>query len=187
MAQQPNIDMETLERMMTGPRPIPGQSLTNNPDNSLPFERPTKFVEVQPALDQLFLELTDENTIDKLEDVLSRKIPVATIAEQILFKGFSEGLWNPDLMMLLLEPTIYMIMSIADRVGVENVVLEEGDDPEAVDLDDAEKARRYQEATKALIKHKKQSGQMNQMMKEEPTPKAKEKPKPRSLLSKEEG
>jgi hypothetical protein len=194
MAIQPNIDMEYVERMATSSRPIPGQSLTNNPDEPLPFEKPTKFVEVQTALDYLFLELTEEGTAENLKKILEQQMPVSIITEQLLFKGFSEGLWNPDLMLLLLEPTMYMVISVADRLGVENVIIEEGDEPLEVELKDEEKVRRLQEATKVVIKGQKEKSQMNGVMNTPPTetiepplePTSVE-PMTKSLLSKEEG
>ena len=36
-------------------RPIPGQSLTRDPENPLPFEQPPQFVDKTDALEYLFL------------------------------------------------------------------------------------------------------------------------------------
>jgi len=43
----------------------------------------------------------------------------------ILFSGFNEGKWNPDLMLLLIEPTAYMIMGLAERAEIEYEVQED--------------------------------------------------------------
>ena len=45
--------------------------------------------------------------------------PVGDMAEQILFEGFSKGQWNPDLMLLLVEPTMYILIALADMADVE--------------------------------------------------------------------
>ena len=37
----------------------------------------------------------------------------------ILIHVFQEGKWNPDLMMLLIEPTIYILASMAEQCGVD--------------------------------------------------------------------
>ena len=44
---------------------------------------------------------------------------VLELAQITLYAGFYKGKWNPDLMMLLMEPVIYMIMALAERAGVE--------------------------------------------------------------------
>lgn len=189
MAQQ-DFNYDLMERGMTGPRPIPGQSLTNSPETPLPFEGPTKFVETQPALDHIFLQLTEDEAMNNLETLLTDGYPVSLLAEQMLFAGFSEGLWNPDLMLLLLEPTIYMIMSIADTMEIENIVIEEGDEPELYtdEMSDSEKAEKLDNASKIFIKSKLMKNQMNDLssFKKEPMMKEEPKVKPKSLLSREE-
>ena len=45
-----------------------------------------------------------------------------------LYEGFQEGLFNPDLMMLLVEPLAYMIMAFAENLQVDYVI--EGDEDE---------------------------------------------------------
>lgn len=194
MARQPQpMNMEFIEQVATGPRPIPGQSLTNSPDAPLPFEGPTKFVELQPALDHLFIQLTEDGALKNLEGLLSQKYPVSLIAEQLLFAGFTEGLWNPDLMLLLLEPTIYMILSIADRLGIKDIVIDENETPDEYgeEADPETKVRKMQDATKAFIKAKTMKGQMSKMTapREEAPAEApvQQEQKIRSLLSREEG
>ena len=44
-------NQEGLEAIASAPRPIPGQSLTSNPDEPKPFEGPPEFVEFREALD----------------------------------------------------------------------------------------------------------------------------------------
>ena len=64
------------------------------------------------------------------------------ITQGILFKGFTEGKWNPDLMMMLAEPTTYMLMALAERADIDFKVYkgeEEDEDAEAtlfnIDID----------------------------------------------------
>ena len=57
----------------------------------------------------------------------------------IIKTGFlAEGKWNPDLMLLLIEPTLYLLISIADYGDVKNYTLyaEEVDDPDTEISDD---------------------------------------------------
>jgi len=145
-------NMNALERVagIQG-RPIPGQSLTNNPDEPLPFEGPPKFVELAPALDHIFLQLTNSESTGDLKKILTSGFPVATMTEQLLMIGFSEGLWNPDLMMLLLEPVLYMIISVADRLGVQNIIIEPGDDPNTDEISDKEVIDKVNAVKKRVI------------------------------------
>ena len=41
------------------------------------------------------------------------------VAEMLLFIGYTKGKFNADLMMLLLEPVMYMLLAIAEAVGIE--------------------------------------------------------------------
>ena len=38
---------------------------------------------------------------------------------QVLYAGFKEGQWNPDLMMMLLEPLMYVVIALCEKAGVE--------------------------------------------------------------------
>merc|ERR1712078_77917 len=60
-------------------------------------------------------------------------IPLDELAQVVLYKGYTEGLWNPDLMLMLIEPTIYLLIAIADYADIKDYVLYEGeeDDPDA--------------------------------------------------------
>ena len=54
------------------------------------------------------------------------------LSQVILFKGFTEGKWNPDLMMLLAEPLAYMLMALAERQGINYTIHNEELNDEAV-------------------------------------------------------
>jgi hypothetical protein len=45
------------------------------------------------------------------------------MAQVILYKGYTEGLWNPDLMLSLIEPTIYLLINIADYADIKDYTL----------------------------------------------------------------
>jgi len=53
------------------------------------------------------------------------------LTQVILFKGFTEGKWNPDLMMLLAEPLAFMLMAFAERQGIDYVIGRDDADEEA--------------------------------------------------------
>ena len=53
-------------------------------------------------------------------------VGVVDLASIILYSGFLEGKWNPDLMTLLMEPTMYMIMALSEKAEID-YMLESGD------------------------------------------------------------
>jgi hypothetical protein len=55
------------------------------------------------------------------------------LTQAMLFKGFSEGKWNPDLMFLLAEPVAYMLIALAERQGIDYIVHNEEANDEAAD------------------------------------------------------
>ena len=51
-------------------------------------------------------------------------VPLMTITQVILFTEFQKGSWNPDLMLMLIEPTAYMLMALAERAEIPMVIYE---------------------------------------------------------------
>lgn len=120
--------------MINGGRPIPGQSLTTDPSNPAPYEKPPQFTTVHEASEHIFIKLIDETAYVRMISVLNDGVPIMDIGQTILFKGFTEGKWNPDLMMLLIEPVAYMILALAERAGIDPVIYRDED----VDMEEEE-------------------------------------------------
>ena len=100
-------------------KPIPGESLTRDVENPAPFEGQPEITNLSDGLNELFLFVTDEETYPKLMDSISGEVPISEIAQLILFEGFAGGKWNPDLLALLFEPTVYMLMALAEKAQIE--------------------------------------------------------------------
>jgi|TARA_R110000764_G_scaffold2999_1_gene12670 hypothetical protein len=128
------LEQEGLEVLGQMQRPIPGQSLTNSPDNPYPWEQPTEFTEIQPAIESMFINLTEDDAYGALVDIIDSGNTIAEAAQIILFAGFEEGLWNPDLMTLLIEPTMYLIMALVERAGRVEYKIDR--DPDELDEED---------------------------------------------------
>ena len=105
---------------------IPGQSLTNSPDQPYNWEKPSEYSNPREAMLYVFESLTVPETTTNVLLSLSNGVGVMDIASITLYSGFLEGKWNPDLMTLLMEPTMYMIMALAEKAGI-NYDLEAGD------------------------------------------------------------
>ena len=101
---------------------IPGQSLTNPIEQRYPWEQPPQMTSVKEAREKIFLNLLEPNKLRSVIELMSTKIPVNTIAQVVLREGFNKGKFNPDMMLNLLEPTMYMLMAIAEKAGIEPVI-----------------------------------------------------------------
>ena len=128
-----DYDQEGLKFLSTNGRPIPGESLTNSPDAPYPWEQPTQFTELEPAIDALFIELTEPEAYHSITNLVDNKVPLGDIAQIILTDGFQKGMWNPDLLLLLIEPTMYMIMALAEKAGIMDAVVYQGEEEDEED------------------------------------------------------
>jgi hypothetical protein len=114
-------------------RAIPGQSLTNSPDQPYNWEKPTEYTNPREAMLYVFETLTVPETTTNVLLSLSNGVGVVDIASITLYAGFLEGKWNPDLMLLLMEPTMYMVMALAEKANIP-YSLEAGDDEAPVEM-----------------------------------------------------
>jgi|TARA_R100000234_G_scaffold110379_1_gene82722 hypothetical protein len=126
--------------------PTPGESLTKSPDEKFPWESPAEFTSVQPFMEELFLQLTDEEAYIELLGLLMRKTPVDDLTQVLLYKAMSSGKINPDLLLLLIEPVMYLIIAIAENSDIEPVIYE-GED---FDEMDEESAQMYVDKSKEM-------------------------------------
>ena len=122
-------NQEILDHLGKMEGPIPGQSLTNSPDEPAPWERPPTYTTMNEAMHSLFDILTEEEMYIDVVSAIGQGMPIINLTEVILTDGFQKGAWNPDLMIQLIEPTMYMLMSMAEKAGVKYKIDEE-DDPD---------------------------------------------------------
>lgn len=102
--------------------PIPGQSLTNSPDQKYPWESPPEITAPQDAIQKIFLEILKDENLELFADLMAKKVPIADLATMIGMASFTKGKMNPDLMLTVLEPTMYMLLTIAEKLGINPVL-----------------------------------------------------------------
>lgn len=119
--------------VLTEGRPIPGQSLTSDPQSPAPYEKPPEYTSVHKASEEIFANLIEEETYKQIIELMSNNVPIMDIVQTLLFTGFKEGKWNPDLMLMLVEPVAFMLLALAERVGVDPKIYEGEEDEEAED------------------------------------------------------
>ena len=134
------IDKKLIEKEPRGgfDFPIPGESLTSSPDNAKAWERPPEYVDEDKAMEALYLLLTDQDKLPDLIKLIDSGTPIDEIAQVILYQGYTAGQYNPDLMLTMIEPTIYLLIAIADYAEIKDYTLYEGeeDDPDTEIPDD---------------------------------------------------
>jgi hypothetical protein len=150
------FDPNGVEALGQAGKPIPGQSLTNNPDTPYPWEGETRFTDAKEALDYIVGELILEENYVSLVSGIGQGVPISDVTMQILYKGFQEGLFNPDLMLMLIEPVMYILIALCEKAGVEySVYLDDEDDDEMeMEEDNQNKFKQVQELSRIKMPEK---------------------------------
>ena len=121
-------NQEAVDAFANAGKPIPGQSLTASPDEIRPFEGPPEFTNFREALNYVAEELLEEEAYLNLVASIADGVPITDMVMQIGYVGFREGKWNPDLMVMLIEPLMYLLMALCEKAGVEYRIDDEDDD-----------------------------------------------------------
>jgi len=116
--------------------PIPGQSLTSDPEQPRPWEKPPAFSNPREALMNISKLILQPEAIKGTIGALVDGAAVADIATAIFYANFTEGDISPDTMLLLMEPVMYLIMSIGEEANIKYNI--EADDMDEMDEEDPE-------------------------------------------------
>jgi len=100
--------------------PVPGQSLTDTPRN-YPWEHTPQYATVEDASMQVWEGLHKEETMEKVIVLLDAGLTVEEITKVIVFAGFVEGKFTPDVGLLLTPIVAKMIMAIGKNAGIEKI------------------------------------------------------------------
>ena len=100
--------------------PVPGQSLTDTPGN-YPWEHPPQFTDPEEATEFIWQTLHTEEFMEQVIGMLDAGVPIEAITRVIVFGGFVEGKFTPDVGFLITEPVMKMLMAIGVRAGINNI------------------------------------------------------------------
>ena len=101
--------------------PVAGQSLTDTPGN-YPWEHAPQFTDPEEITEYLWVTMHQKEFTEELIAMLDAGVPVEAIGRTVLFGGFMEGKFSPDLAFIITEPVMKMIAAIGVNGGVENIV-----------------------------------------------------------------
>ena len=100
--------------------PIPGQSLTDEPGN-YPWEHAPKNTDPEEIVNDLFLRMTKPEALEEILTMLDAGVPVEAIVRVMVFTGFAECEFNPDVGFIIIEPLMEAVATIGLRAGIKNL------------------------------------------------------------------
>ena len=98
--------------------PVPGQGLTDKPGN-YPWEHPPEYTDTMEASEWVWDKLTEPLFAQQVIGMLDAGVPVEAIARIVIFSGFTEGKWSPDVGFMLAETVVKMVATIGFTGGVK--------------------------------------------------------------------
>tara|TARA_R100001015_G_C4582528_1_gene138854 strand:- start:73 stop:636 length:564 start_codon:yes stop_codon:yes gene_type:complete len=121
---EPNFDEELIlpsgkSRSMFESR-IPGQSLTEEP-GKWPYENPPQYTDADEVMTMYMSRLTDDTTMFNLFRMLEAKLPVAQIVNGMILQGIGEGLYSPDVGIIIMEDLVLLIINVAEEAEIDYV------------------------------------------------------------------
>ena len=118
---------------LSGKRPIPGQSLTNDPEKPAPYEKAPEFVSVHGASEYMFGKLIEPDVYTSIMEAVGDGTAIMDITQTLLFVEFQDGKFNPDLMFMLVEPVAYMIIALAEKLDLPMVIYRGEEEDEEIE------------------------------------------------------
>lgn len=139
------INEENSKNFINYTGAIPGQSLTNNRDAKQDWEQPPQFVNRREAELYILEELTEKEVFINVTDMIANDVPIDVLTRAYLMSGYSRGLWDVDLMMLLIESVGFIFMALAEKVGLD-YELYAGESEEDATIDGVEQNKKIAQA-----------------------------------------
>ena len=122
---------------------IPGQSLTDEPKN-FPWERAAEYSDPTEAARYELKKLNKPEVLDSVLALLQTGFPIIPLAETIKTNSQAEGLYNPDVGLLITPVIVEQLVSTANDAGMDYVMGDEEDEEELT--------RQEEERVEALLK-----------------------------------
>ena len=115
---------------------VPGQSLTSDPEQPSPWEKPATFSNPREALDSIVEELLQPEAMKNIVGALVKGAAVADLSLAVLYAKFTQGDINPDTLLLLVEPVMYIMMAVGEEANIKYNI--EGNDLDEFDEEDSQ-------------------------------------------------
>ena len=100
--------------------PIPGQSLTDEPGNAK-WENPPRYAKVDEVSNVLMKKIFNKKSVKNILMMLEAGVPVEGVARTIVFAGYAEGQYNPDVGVLIARLAFEAVLTIGIVGKVKNL------------------------------------------------------------------
>ena len=130
--------LDELTDLSSQGSPIPGQSLVNSPESKYPWENPPTFSNPREALDDVATTILQPDTAKNIVKALSKGAAAIDLTMGVLYSKFLQGDISVDNLLLLAEPTTYMIMALGEEANIKYNI--EGNDLDELDNEDTKES-----------------------------------------------
>ena len=130
--------LDELTDLSSQGSPIPGQSLVNSPDSKYTWENPPTFSNPREALDDVATTILQPDTAKNIVKALSKGAAAIDLTMGVLYSKFLQGDISVDNLLLLAEPTTYMIMALGEEANIKYNI--EGNDLDELDNEDTKES-----------------------------------------------
>ena len=113
----------------------PGHSLTED-NTKWPWGRPPEIVDPDEALDRSIESIMEPKNKQELFKLLMVGVSVEVLVEGMLFQGFRDGKYTPDVGLLIKGPLGIIIADLAEEEGIPYRLFENDDTLEKGEMDD---------------------------------------------------
>jgi hypothetical protein len=151
--------------------PVPGQSMTADPNSQMPWDGAPEYTTIKEATEAVFMDLLEEENLLNVINLMNQGTSVAGVTQMLLVVGYSKGKWNPDLMLMLVEPIMYILLAISEKFGIKDVKLYEGEEldiDESEDLSPEEMKKASEDSLKSIIGKVKLNTEAQQAIEDSP-------------------
>lgn len=104
---------------------VPGISLTSDPDDPKPWERPPEFVTYHEATEYMVDRILSKEAFGFIMGLIRDGIPISVVTEMVVKQGVFHGKYNVDIMLLIIEPIMILLVGMAEKLGIDYVFEEE--------------------------------------------------------------
>lgn len=108
----------------------PGISWTA-PEKSRPWQQPPQLVDMMDVSGYYVMNMSRDEMLDDLLDVVETPVPLAVTAEAMMLQGVSNGIHSVDMGILVMPVIIEMLITIADHNKSDYRIYPDDHDKEA--------------------------------------------------------
>jgi len=108
----------------------PGISWTA-PEKSRPWQQPPQLVDMMDVSGYYIMNMSSDEMLDDLLDVVETPVPLAVTAEAMMLQGVSNGIHSVDMGILVMPVIIEMLITIAKHNKSEYTIYPDDYDKEA--------------------------------------------------------